>query len=185
MAERDCLPGVVVQAPSPVEPFTFMKKYEHHTCPELRQANNGYWYIWFNKRDRESLKTKYRNIAHQVSAIKKQEKRDADAEALKPKEEEGLKVFMEEYLEFRKVDGKEHHTVDLDSLSLRLLLEHAGDKPMSAVEERDRDLFHAWLQSDKQIKTSTRTPEVLCTRFQTKRPLSPDYRIRQKATNEG
>jgi hypothetical protein len=35
-------------------------------------------------------------------AIKKQEKRDADAEALKPKEEKGLKAFMEEYLELRK-----------------------------------------------------------------------------------
>jgi hypothetical protein len=39
------LPGVVVQAPSPVEPFTIMKKYEHHTYADLRQADNGYWYI--------------------------------------------------------------------------------------------------------------------------------------------
>jgi len=131
------------------------KHYQRHNYPELRQADNGYYYIWYSKAARESLKTKNKVLAKQAFAIKKQAKRDEDLKNLRPKEEKSLKEFIEEYTKWRATEQKEPNTVTMDGQALGLLLEHVGNKTMSAIEPRDIDLFHSWLMSPKPIRTKT------------------------------
>jgi integrase len=132
-----------------------VKSYDRHSYPELRQGANGYWYVYFDWKTRESLKTKDKHIARQAFAVKKQERRDEKLQALKPKVERTLKTFIEEYIEFRAGEKKEKNTVDMDSLALRLLLEYVGNKAMSAIDPKNIDLFHAWLMAPRKVKTPT------------------------------
>ena len=67
---------------------------------------------------------------------------------------------MEEYLPYRASDGKEPNTVDMDSLALRLLVEYLGDKVISEIEPQDIDLFHAWLMSNKKMRTPAGNDKV-------------------------
>jgi integrase len=127
--------------------------YDHHIYPEMRQGTNGYWYIWYDQHTRESLKTKDKVVARGVFAVKKNERREKAIDAMTPKMAKPLSSFMEEYLPYREADGRAAHTVDMDSLALRLLVEYLGDKVMSAIQSQDIDLFHAWLMTPKKIRT--------------------------------
>jgi integrase len=124
-----------------------------HQYPLMRQAANGYWYIWYGRLKRESLKTRDKRIAAQVFARKKQERRDQKLLALRPKAERRLAEFITEYTTWRADERKSAATVDMDGLALRLLLEHAGNKSMSLIRPKDVDMFHAWLMQPKKITT--------------------------------
>jgi len=132
-----------------------MKKYVHHSYPELRQAKNGYWYIWHDRNGRDSLETKDKILARQRFAVRKQEQREQDLQEHKPREERTVKEFTEEYLKWRAGDQKEANTVAVDGVALRLLLDHVGNKAMSAIDAKDVDTFHAWLLSSKEVRTPT------------------------------
>ena len=118
----------------------------------MRQGSNGYWYIYWTNRDRESLKTRDKNIARQVFNLRKLETRDAELQAL-AKKAPTLQGFHDEYIAFRKGEGNAKATVDNDSLALRSLLEYTGDKLISDIDSRDVDKFHAWLMTPRMIKT--------------------------------
>ncbi|HUJ89062.1 MAG TPA: phage integrase SAM-like domain-containing protein [Syntrophorhabdales bacterium] len=136
------------------------KKYGRHEYPELRQAKNGYFYVWYDRWKRDSLKTTDKDIAVQIFALKKREKRDEDLEKLQPKTTKKLAAFETEYVKWRRESGKEANTVRADSLALRLLLESVGDIPLNDITVKDIDQFHAWLRQPKPTRTKTGKAKV-------------------------
>jgi integrase len=126
----------------------------------MRQSDNGYWYIWYNRVDRETLKTRNKRIAAQVFAIKCQEKRDEKLRSLTPKVEKPFKEFITEYTKWRAEEGKSAKTVDMDDLALRLLLEHTGNKNMGMISTHDVDTFHAAIMQSRKYKTPTGKEKV-------------------------
>jgi hypothetical protein len=120
--------------------------------PELRQAANGYWYIWYDRLDRESLKTKDKRIATITFNTKKREKRDQKVRALTAESELNLGDFIKEYAKLRAGD-KRPATVAMDELALGRLLSYVGNIPLSRISEKDIDNFHAFLLRPQVIKT--------------------------------
>ncbi len=131
------------------------KEYKHHQYPEMRQEEGGYWYIYYGRRARVSLKTKDKRIATQVFAVKKQEQRDEKIRALTPLTEKPFADFIEEYTKWRAKEEKSAKTVRMDNLALRLLLEHTGNKPMNLISNKDVDEFHGWIMQPRMVKTPT------------------------------
>jgi integrase len=121
--------------------------------PSLKQLANGYWYIFWDRHERETLKTKDKATAERRFALVIRDKRDGALVALAPKPDTHFSVFIKQYLEWRATgDGKARGTVINDGNILRSLLRFTGDKPMSHIRPRDIDAFHTHLRSVRSIK---------------------------------
>ena len=116
--------------------------------PQLRQRANGYWYIYYAAHEKESLKTKDRQVAKELYAQKLRQKRENEVVSLAPKTDTRLSVFIKEYLEWRETgDGRAPGTVKVDKVTLHSLFTFMGDKIMSRIRPRDIDAWHSWMRA--------------------------------------
>jgi integrase len=124
--------------------------------PLLKQRPNGYWYVYWDRHARDTLKTKDKAAAQRRFDIVIRDKAGATVVALTPKADTHLSVFIKQYLEWRATgDGKARGTVINDGNVLKSLLRFTGNKPMSHIRPRDVDAFHAHLRSVRSIKGQT------------------------------
>jgi integrase len=116
--------------------------------PALKQRPNGYWYIYWDRHERYSLKTKDKATAQSRFALVLRDKREATLIALAPKPDTHLSAFIKQYVEWRGTgDGKTPGTVAQNESILKSLLSFMRDRPMSHIRPRDIDAFHVHLRS--------------------------------------
>jgi len=106
-----------------------------------KRKASGVWYISFGRGKEKSLKTGDEAQAKRIYKKVQEEVLKGRLIQLEAGSNITLKEFKKEYIEYR-TKRKAPATVKADSLALRKLLDHLGNKPLHMISQKALDQFH-------------------------------------------
>jgi len=107
---------------------------------KLVKRSNGYYYIYYDRVRKKSLKTKDDIEARKLFNLKKETLLQGKIVELDKVKSIKLSQFKEDYLKTREINVKPE-TRDNDELSFRKFIDMLGDMPMRQVERQAIDQF--------------------------------------------
>lgn len=113
---------------------------------KLKKRGNGYFYIYYDRDHRKSLKTIDKDEASKLFNMEKELLKKGQVIEFEKVSKIKLSTFKEEYLNGteklpnRKLN-KAQGTVDNDDLAFRRFMSHAGDIPLRSVTQQTIDNF--------------------------------------------
>lgn len=107
---------------------------------KLVKRDNGYYYIYFDRLHKRSLKTKDDIEAHKLFNLEKELVLQGKVIEFEKKTNIKMSQYKEDYLKSRELNVKEE-TKDNDELSFRKFIDMLGDMPLRQVDRQAIDEF--------------------------------------------
>lgn len=113
--------------------------------PKLVKRENGYYYIYYGRRNQKSLGTKDKATARQLFEQKVRDLRDGKITQLDKVKRIRLSEFRDEYLAMRELEcamrSLSKNTLRNDRLALNRLFSVLGDMPLRSIGKKQREDF--------------------------------------------